>query len=250
MKKYKLHIMYDGTNYSGWQLQHHSLSIQELVQNAVRTLVREEVNVVGSGRTDAGVHAQDQVVHFRTTNEHDTNYLFKALNGMLPKDIRVCSVAEVDLSFHAQRSAIAKEYHYHLCLGPIASPFERQYVWRVHYHINENLLKEAAALFVGTHDFRSFANSAHTGAAAKNSVRTIYSIDVVPRQNGLTLVFKANGFLYKMVRNIVGTLIAVASEKMPITDIPTILAAKDRRLAPMSAPPQGLFLHKVYYEQP
>lgn len=247
MKKYKLHIMYDGTNYSGWQIQQHSVSIQQLIQDAVRILVREEVNVVGSGRTDAGVHAAGQIAHFRCTNEQSTDHLFKGLNGMLPKDIRVQGIEEVDLGFHAQKSAYAKQYHYHLCLGQIASPFERQYVWHVPYAIDQELLKQACSLFIGKHDFRSFANSAHTGAAAKNSVRTITNIDIIPRENGLTLVFQANGFLYKMVRNIVGMVINVASGKKQLSDIPLILAAKDRRLAPMSAPPQGLFLMKVFY---
>ena len=247
MKKYKLDVMYDGTNYSGWQMQQHSQSIQQLIQDAVRVLVREEVNVVGSGRTDAGVHAKGQVAHFRCSHAQDTQHLFKALNGMLPKDIRIFAVEEVDIGFHAQKSAWAKEYQYHLCLGPIASPFERQYVWHVPYKIDQELLKEACKLFVGKHDFRSFANAAHTGAAAKNSVRTITSIDVVPRENGLTLVFQANGFLYKMVRNIVGMVMNVASGKKELSDIQRILAAKDRRLAPMSAPPQGLFLMKVFY---
>ncbi len=247
MKKYILDIMYDGTEYSGWQIQHHSTTIQQLVQNAVRTLVREEVNVIGSGRTDAGVHALGQIAHFRCTCEQNTQYLLKALNGILPKDIRVRQVQEVDIGFHAQKSAYAKEYHYHLVLGPISTPFERQYVWRVPYTIDQTLLQKACAEFVGTHDFRSFANSADYGAAAKNSVRTIIKIDIVPRENGLTLVFQANGFLYKMVRNIVGMLIAVASGKKQLSDISRIFAAKDRRLAPMSAPPQGLFLVKVFY---
>ncbi|MCE5294527.1 MAG: tRNA pseudouridine(38-40) synthase TruA [Chlamydiales bacterium] len=248
MKKYKLHVMYDGTNYSGWQIQDHIVSIQQLIQDAVRTLVREEVNIVGSGRTDAGVHAEDQVVHFRCTNEQNPKHLFKALNGMLPKDIRVSAVEEVPMSFHAQKSAIGKEYRYHLVLGPYASPFERNYVWHVPYTIDRDLLEQAAKLFLGTHDFRSFANAAHTGAAAKNSIRTMTKLDVVPRENGLMLVFQANGFLYKMVRNIVGMLINVASGKKQLSDIPVILAAKDRRKAPMAAPPQGLFLHKVFYK--
>ena len=109
------------------------------------------------------------------------------------------------------------------------------------------LLKEAAGLFVGTHDFRSFANSAHTGAAAKNSVRTLSKVEIIPRENGLAIVFCANGFLYKMVRNIVGSLVAVASGKKPLSYIPATLAAKDRRVACMAAPPQGLFLVKVFY---
>lgn len=248
MNKYKLHITYDGTNYSGWQQQLGAISIQQLVQDAVRTLVKEEVHVIGSGRTDAGVHALDQVAHFQCEQPQDTGHLLKALNGILPKDIRVKSVSLADSDFHAQRSAITKEYHYRLSLGPYTSPFERQYVWHVPYRIDRALLDEACKLFVGTHDFRSFANSGHMGAAAKNSVRTITCCEAQPTESGLTLVFKGNGFLYKMVRNITGMLIAVASGKKTLEDIPKTFAAKDRRVAPTSAPPQGLFLVKVTYK--
>ncbi len=239
--------MYDGTAYSGWQIQPHSLSVQQLVQDAVRTLVREEVNVIGSGRTDAGVHALCQVAHFRTTSQHDATSLLKGLNGLLPKDIRVKEVQEVENSFHAQKSATGKEYHYRFAIGPYVSPFHRNYVWHLTYRLDLELLKSAAALFVGTHDFRSFANSANKGAAAKNSVRTITKLEFVPTDEGFTLVFVGNGFLYKMVRNIVGSLIQVASGKKPLSYISDTFNAKDRRVACMSAPPQGLFLMKVYY---
>ncbi len=249
MKKYcyKLTLMYDGTGYSGWQIQPHSLSIQQLVQNAVRTLVKEEVNVVGSGRTDAGVHALMQVAHFKSEGEHDTKRLLTSLNGILPKDIRVVAIEQVDPSFHSQRSAYAKEYHYRLSFDHYVSPFERNYRWHVPYKIDMDLLKEAATHFIGTHDFRSFANSANKGAAAKNSVRTITTLDLVKTDDGYSLVFIGNGFLYKMVRNIVGSLIQVASKKKPLSYIAETFAAKDRRAACMSAPPQGLFLVKVYY---
>ena len=247
MITYKLHIAYDGTNYHGWQIQPNGISIQELIQEAVHTLIQEKVHVIGSGRTDQGVHALDQVAHFRCMEAHDTTRLFKGLNGILPKDIRILSVTECPNSFHAQQSATGKEYHYKLALGPIVMPCERLYRWHVPYKIDLLLLKEAASQFVGTHDFRSFANSAHTGAAGKNSVRTITHLDVVVEGEGVTLIFKGNGFLYKMVRNIVGMLINVASGKRSITDIAALLAAKDRRMAPMASPPHGLFLVKVSY---
>ena len=247
MKKYILDIMYDGTEYSGWQIQHHSTTIQQLVQNAVRTLVREEVNVIGSGRTDAGVHALGQIAHFRCSSEQNTQYLLKALNGILPKDIRVRDVQEVDIGFHAQKSAYAKEYHYHLVLGPISTPFERQYVWRVPYKIDQALLQQACAEFVGTHDFKSFANSADYGAAAKNSVRTIIKIDIVPRENGLTLVFQANGFLYKMVRNIVGLQLYLERNGGSESEFQRIFASRDRREAKDTAPAHGLYLYRVEY---
>src|SRR5262245_5352695 len=136
MFTYRLHLMYDGTRFSGWQIQPHSLSIQQLVQDAVRILVREEAHVIGSGRTDAGVHALDQVAHFRSSTNVRPDQLFRSLNGILPKDIRVTKVELTNPQFHAQRSAIAKEYHYKLCLGPFVSPFERNYVWHLPYKID------------------------------------------------------------------------------------------------------------------
>jgi tRNA pseudouridine38-40 synthase len=244
---YKLHLTYDGTNYSGWQIQKHSLSIQQIVQDAVRIIAREDVNLIGSGRTDAGVHALDQVAHFRSHTELDLAHFVRSMNGLLPKDIRLKEVEFAPATFHAQQSAKAKEYHYRLALGHYVSPFEERYCWHARFDIDEPLLKAAAALFIGTHDFRSFANSQAKGAAAKNPTRTIWRLDVVPREGGLTLEFEGNGFLYKMVRNIVGTLVQVASKKRPIEDIPRIFAAHDRRVAPMAAPAQGLFLVKVTY---
>jgi len=245
---YKMHLMYDGTHYSGWQIQPHALSIQQLVQNAVRTLTREEANVIGSGRTDAGVHALEQVAHFRVVEKVHLEAFQRSINGILPKDIRLAKIEEVAPDFHAQRSALAKEYHYHLSFGPFVSPFERSYVWHVAWKLDLDLLRQAAAFFVGTHDFSSFTNSAHHGACAKNPVRTVTKVDVVEKPNSLILEFKANGFLYKMVRNLVGTIVEVASGKRTLDELHHIMAAKDRRLAGHSAPAQGLFLVKVYYK--
>lgn len=245
---YKLCLIYDGTQYSGWQIQPHSLSIQQIIQNAARLIIREQVNVIGSGRTDAGVHALQQVAHFRSHQQIELTSFLRSMNGLLPKDIRLESATEAPASFHAQRSAIGKEYHYSIALGPIVSPFERLYTCHVPKKIDVELLIQAAALFIGTHDFTSFANSAHQGAAAKNAIRTIRRLEVIKTANGLLLQIEGNGFLYKMVRNIVGTILEVASGKRPIDDIPKIFAAKDRRLAAKAAPACGLFLVKVFYE--
>lgn len=247
MFKYCLHLTYDGTNYSGWQIQPNALSIQQLIQEALAVLIREPVSLVGSGRTDAGVHAQDQAAHFTCSTEQDVHKLCRSLNGMLPKDIRCLRICQVALSFHAQKSAIKKEYHYVLCLGPIVPPFQRLYCHHIPYAIDLSLLHEAALLFTGTHDFSSFANSQHHGSAGKNPVRTIYRLDLVEWEYGIRLEFEGNGFLYKMVRNIVGMLIAVAAGKKALSDIPRLFAAKDRRQAPLAAPARGLFLIQAHY---
>lgn len=241
-------IAYDGTAYGGWQIQPNAMSIQELIQNALKTILRHDVNLIGSGRTDAGVHALQQVAHFHTEQEVDIYRLTHSLNGILPRDIRILDIAEVPLTFHAQRNAIKKTYHYHLCLHHVQSPFRRLYSYHVREKIDLELLNEAAQMFVGTHDFTSFANEAHAGAAAKHAVRTLYRVDCIPEEDGMRIELEANGFLYKMVRNIVGTLLEVAEGKRPKEDIPRIFTAKDRREAGQAAPAHALFLAQVTYK--
>lgn len=245
---YKLIISYDGTDYSGWQVQPNALTIQEVLHKALRVLLRsEEVFLIGSGRTDAGVHAAGQVAHFKYEKELDLNRLLVSLNGMIPHDIRIRKIENVAPTFHSQYSAIGKEYHYHLYLDRIMDPFRRKYSWHVPRRLNLDLLKEAAICFVGTHDFTSFANEAHAGSAARNPVRTLYRLDSMPFEGGIRLEFHGNGFLYKMVRNIVGTIVDVAASKKTVEDVKEIFLAKDRRKASKAAPPQGLFLFRVDY---
>lgn len=245
---YKLTIAYDGTNYSGWQIQPNATSIQEIIQKAIHTIIRQEVTLIGSGRTDTGVHALGQVAHFKCDLEIDLFRFFGSLNGILPRDIRILDIASVPLDFHAQRSAISKTYHYHLCLDRVQIPFKRLYSWHLHSKCDVTLLKEAAQLFVGTHDFTSFANEASEGCAARDAVRTLFDLSVVPEENGVCLAFTADGFLYKMVRNIVGTLVEVATHKCDIVRIPKIFEARNRQCAGQAAPPQGLFLMHVNFE--
>lgn len=245
---YKLKLAYEGTNYSGWQIQNNALTIQECVHKAIQTILRHPVNVIASGRTDTGVHAIGQVAHFKTDHDIDLYRFLGSVNGLLPRDIRVMNIEHTPLDFHAQISAVSKTYHYHLYLDPVQSPFRRLFSLHVRERLDLQLLKESAKLFEGTHDFTSFANEAHAGSASINPVRTIQRLDLVQEEAGVRLEFQADGFLYKMVRNIVGTLLEVSSGKRPLSDIPKILAACDRRLAGQAAPPHGLFL--IYVEYP
>lgn len=248
MRCYKLTLAYDGTAYGGWQVQPNASSIQQHVQDALKTFLNgESVIVIGSGRTDAGVHALNQVAHFKSEREISPNRLTLALNGLLPLDIRVKKVEIVPLHFHAQYSAISKEYHYHLFLERVMDPFRRAYCWHVLRKLDRLLLKEAASLLLGTHDFTSFANEAHTGSASHDPIRTLYRLDICPSEGGIRLEFEGDGFLYKMVRNMVGTLVDAASGRIQPTDILSIFAAKDRRKAGPAAPAQGLFLIQVNY---
>lgn len=248
MQCYKITLAYDGTHYSGWQIQPNAPSIQQHLQEALKLLLGgEHVAVIGSGRTDAGVHASNQIAHFKTNHSFDPNRLLLALNGLLPRDIRIKKVETAPLKFHSQYSAIGKEYHYHLYLERVMDPFRRLYCWHVLRKLDLALLNEAAALFVGTHDFTSFANEPHGGSVAKNPVRTIYRLDLCPIDGGMRLEFEGNGFLYKMVRNIVGTLIDVACHRSTLAEVISIFEARDRRRAGCAAPPQGLFLVRVDY---
>lgn len=244
---YKMTVAYDGTNYSGWQIQPNGVSIQELLEKYLKLLTRKEVHVHGAGRTDAGVHALGQMAHFSIDALLDLRKVHYSLNGLLPKDIRVEAMAETTADFHARYSAVGKTYHYHLHLDPVESPFHRRYRWHVPQKIYIPLLEEAAHYFLGTRDFSSFSNEAHRGAAARNAVRTLHRLDVIPQEGGVRLEFYGDGFLYKMVRNIVGTLVEVGKGKYLPTEMPGMLARKDRTQAGQAAPALGLFLVSVHY---
>lgn len=244
---YRLTISYDGSSYSGWQIQPCAITVQKTIQDAIGIYLKSVVYVIGAGRTDAGVHAYGQSAHFHTECLFDIEKFIYAVNGILPFSIRILNVTEVSPAFHSRYSAIAKEYHYRLCLAQFQSPFDKLYSWHIRRKVDANFLKEATTLFVGTHDFTSFTNEANRGSAAKNAVRTIYRLEVVKEREGVRLEFEGDGFLYKMVRNIVGTVVEVALGKRRIEQIAEIFAAKDRRLASASAPAHGLYLMQVIY---
>jgi tRNA pseudouridine38-40 synthase len=247
MPKYKLTIAYDGTSYSGWQIQLNAISIQSLIETALATILRAPTPVFSSGRTDAGVHAKAQTAHFSSESPVDLFRLQLSLNGLLPPDIRILSIEEAAADFHARYSAISKEYHYHLHLERTTDPFKRLYAYHDYSPLDLDKMKEAAGYFVGTHDFTTFANDASKGSAAKNPIRTITRLDLCAEPGGIRLEFEGNGFLYKMVRNITGTLLDVARGKIAVESIPQLFEAKDRSLAPPAAPARGLFLIKVNY---
>lgn len=247
MKKYKLLISYDGTYYGGWQIQANVISIQDLIQKALKTVLRAPVLVTGSGRTDAGVHALGQTAHFSFHGELDLSRLHLSLNALLPHDIRIREIEEVPDNFHARYSAVGKTYYYHLHFDSVFNPFKRLYSTHILHPVDKDLLHRAAQLFLGTQDFTSFAHEAKTGSASRNGIRTLRRLDIVDEPGGTRLEFEGNGFLYKMVRNIVGTLLDVARNRILLDQIPEIFQSKDRRRAGRTAPPQGLFLMHVQY---
>lgn len=247
MQNYKMTLSYDGTNYHGWQVQPNGITIQEVLQDKLKILLKHPVSVTGSGRTDSGVHALEQTTHFNSSEQINPYRFLHSINGMLPPDIRVYSLTPVEDSFHARYSATGKIYHYHLHLDRIHNPFTLKYRLHVRDKIDLKTLKAAAQLFLGKHDFTSFTNEAHSGCAAHDPIRNLSRLDVIDQDGGVRLEFEADGFLYKMVRNMVGTLLDVSCGRRELSEIPKIFETKDRRQAGATAPPQGLFLVKVHY---
>jgi len=247
LRKYKLTLLYDGTLYKGWQVQPNGLTIQEVLQQKASIVLRHPVFITGAGRTDTGVHARGQTAHFTTEQPMEKRRFLHSMNQLLPPDIRIKEMEEVPLTFHARKSAVSKVYHYHLYLESVMDPTKRLYTLHVQEKCDVSALATAASFLVGTHDFTSFASDGSRGIASYDSIRTIERLNLVQEEGGLKLEFQADGFLYKMVRNIVGTLLEVASGKRAAEEIPLILGARDRRRAGKAAAPQGLFLHQVFY---
>ena len=245
--RYKLTIAYDGTNYSGWQVQENAISIQSLIQKSLQTVLRHPLDLTGSGRTDAGVHANGQTAHFDTDISIDLSRLLLSLNALLPSDIRILQIDPVPSDFHARYSATGKIYHYHLHLAPVSDPFTKLYRHQVFGAFDLAKLQTAIPHFLGTHDFISFANVKEE--VQTDTIRTLKRIDIIEQKGGIRLEFEGDGFLYKMVRNITGTLLDIAAGKIESSQIPAIFAACDRRKAGTAAPAHGLFLMHVIYKK-
>jgi len=245
--RYSLKIAYDGTKYSGWQVQSNAQSIQALVQKALTTVLRHPTNLTGSGRTDAGVHAKGQIAHFDTDVVFRPKSLLLSINAFLPPDIRVVAIEPREADFHARYSAKSKIYHYHLHLDPVADPILAPYRFHVLERICRQKLKNGTKYFIGTKDFTSFANQAYRGSASRDPVRTLLRFDAFEEPGGIRLEIEATGFLYKMARNIVGTLLEYAKSKITAEEIEEIFQSKDRKKAGAAAPPHGLFLMHVNY---
>ena len=247
-KRYLLEIAYDGGNYSGWQIQPHCLAVQQVIQEHLTKLYdKQPIHLIGSSRTDAGVHAQNFAASFLAPEQPAITMerLFKALNRRLPPDIKIHTIREVPLSFHARYDTCGKAYTYVLNLGN-DSPFVGRYAWHPWRPQNVELIRQAAAQLVGTHDYSSFVVERRE---IDDAVRTIYRIDVEEIGNFCCITFVGNGFLYKMIRCLMGMIEAVSAGALPPEAVTRILEAKDRTQAPETAPPNGLFLMKVFYDE-
>jgi tRNA pseudouridine38-40 synthase len=245
-RRLKLIIAYDGAPFAGWQSQSHRNTVQDYVECAFERVLGKPARVHGAGRTDAGVHALAQCAHVELPNDRLSAVRWtEALNALLPPTIRVLRCQYVSNDFHARLSAKGKTYRYRIWLAPVLPPFEYRRTWHIARPLDLKILKRAAKPFVGTHDFAGFA--ANRGKPEKSTTRTIYSVHV--RQEGpcLTVEFAGDGFLYKMVRLIVGSLAKCALGKTPIKDITARLDSGQVVPARFAAPAEGLFLVRVRY---
>lgn len=247
-RKFKLTIAYDGTAYEGWQVQKTGTGVQEKVEHALAKLFPSNPRLHSSSRTDTGVHALGMVAHFEAPASEckmTTSKLVLALNAWLPEDIRVRSAAQARQEFHARFDARRKQYRYFVWNDTAMNPLIRGTVWHVPRPLDLRAIRAAAPLFVGKHDFKSFAASRNY--EMESTVRTVLRCDF--KKNGplLTFIIEGDGFLYKMCRGIVGTIVQVGLGKFPASGIKEMLAQKDRRVAGMTAPAHGLVLWKVFY---
>jgi tRNA pseudouridine38-40 synthase len=245
MRNIKLLIEYDGTNYQGWQVQPEGPTIQGMLEEKLSRLTGERVHLIGSGRTDSGAHALGQVAHFKTQSRMDIRTIQRALNSLLPPDIVIQKIEEVDEGFHARKHSKSKVYEYRILNRNLRSAFHRGYVWYIPQKLNLTEMKKATQSLVGEHDFSSFRS---VGTPTRTAVRRVIRAEWKRGRDGIIrFEIEANGFLKQMVRAIVGTFVEVGKGRMKASDFRKIMNSRDRKNAGPTAPAQGLFLKEVKY---
>ena len=243
-RRWKCVCAYDGTKFDGWQSQRGGKAIQDVIEERLARMFGAPIRIHGSGRTDAGVHARGQVFHFDAEWRHGAEKMLAAFRSGLPEAIQVKSVRACAADFHARFQATGKRYIYHLHLGD-ADPFTRPFCWTWFKPLDFSAMQAAAAALRGRRDFRAFA--AFNGAEQGDTVRDLRRLDVVRRGRSVRIVAEADGFLYKMMRSLAGALVAVGEGKLSVARIGEILESRERTAVVITAPPQGLFLEKVFY---
>ena len=244
MRRIRTIIAYDGTDYVGWQTQPNGVTVQEVIEQAIFEVTGERASLQGSGRTDSGVHARAQVAHFDTDARMAADKFAIALNTHLPADIRMLYSEEVSPDYHARFSAKEKQYRYFVQTGPHADVFARKYALHAYMPLDFDLMNEAAALVVGTHDFSAFMS---TGREVETAVRTVSLSKWEKQGKFLVYTVQGNGFLYNMVRILVGTMVGMGSGRIPKDSMEKALASLSRKDAGPTAPPNGLVLWRVKY---
>lgn len=246
MSRYKVLLSYDGHNYHGWQSQQRDITIQDTIQEALSIIHKQPIKIVGSGRTDAGVHALNQVFHFDSELNISEDKWPLAINTLLPKDIYIKKVEQVNSDFHARFDAIGKKYRYYLNMGEY-DPFMKDHIYQLGYKLNLKLMREAANIFIGKHDFSSFCQNSYDEIA--DQTREIYGISITNDNDIVCFEFVGDGFMRYMVRMLVQTLIEVGKERLPIADVKMMLDACNKKACPYNAKPEGLYLVDVYYPE-
>ncbi|NWF52527.1 MAG: tRNA pseudouridine(38-40) synthase TruA [Nitrospirae bacterium] len=255
MKKIKLLLEYDGTEYHGWQIQKNGLTIQGIIEDRLKKITGAKTKLIAASRTDAGAHALGQVVTFFTESCLDNEKIKKAINALLPKDIRVIDASEVNSTFHPRFDAKKKTYFYIISNQREISAFLYRYSWLVPHPLKIVYIRKASKVLIGKHDFSSFKGS---GSNTKNNIREIFSISIKKLEeiefmsvsikgNFIKISIEADGFLRHMARNIVGTLVEIGKGRISVLDMEKILKSCDRRLAGPTAPANGLFLERIIY---
>lgn len=242
--RWKCVCAYDGTGFTGWQSQAGGASVQDVIETRLGEVLKREVRIYGSGRTDTGVHARGQVFHFDAVWPHGGERLMRALHSGLPETIQVSDARVVAGDFHARFSAIRKRYVYHVHLGD-ADPFTRPYCLTVLRPLDFPEMEATAAVLRGRHDFLAF--TASNGTEREDTVRELSRLEIVRRGRRMRITAESSGFLYKMVRSLVGTLLAAGEGRLTAVRVKEILESKERTALVKTAPPQGLFLEKVFY---
>ena len=246
MRNFKVMMSYDGYAYHGFQRQENALAIQQIIEETIEGIIGEKTVIYGCSRTDTGVHANEYCFNFLHNNSITCGGLVRSLNCLLPDDMGIKSCEEVDEDFHARYYCSGKEYIYKIHNSNLKNPFLKGRAYRYNREIDEKLLNKAAQAFVGTHDFKAFCSS---GSTANSTVRTIESFEVFRKDDMIFMLVKGDGFLYNMVRIMVGTLIFINEGKIALSDLPSVIASGDRTKAGKTAPACGLYLNRVFYDK-
>ncbi|MDR1017670.1 MAG: tRNA pseudouridine(38-40) synthase TruA [Lachnospiraceae bacterium] len=245
MRRIKLKVAYDGTNYAGWQIQKNALTIEEILNKTISKLTEEDIAIIGASRTDSGVHALGNICVFDTNSKIAAEKFSFALNTKLPEDIVIVSSEEVDVTWHPRyQHNIIKSYEYRIFNGKFPNPLRNRYTTFVSFNLDVEKMKEAAKYIIGEHDFKSFCN---IRTNAKTTVRTVTELSIEKEENEIVLRISGNGFLYNMVRIIAGTLIRVGRGFYEPEQVKEIIESRRRNAAGVTVPPNGLTLLKIEY---
>lgn len=246
MRNLRLRLMYNGAAYHGWQVQNNAVTVQGTIEAVIEKIFGKHLTVYGCSRTDSGVHANEYYCNFRTEKEMSCQQVINALNGNLPSDIAVLDCEEVKDEFHSRFDCVSKQYVYRIWNSPVKNPFELHTAYHYKYRLDETVLDKAAKDYIGTYDFKAFCSA---GSSVEDTVRTVKSASVTRNGDFVEFRVEADGFLYNMVRIMVGTLIGINEGKIDKDSIKQIILSGDRLNAGVTAPPQGLFLDRVYYKE-